>query len=354
MFYADEDIIKLDRRLVQMRRSDFIRLDCNENPGGLPIDFVKETLKSITPELLSQYPDTITFVTELADFLGININNICLTNGSGEGIEFIYRVFSSYGGRVVGVNPSYVMYQTFAKMFGRSFYNVNYTNNLEMPIERILEALTKETQLLILANPNNPIGNIYSNSEIEEILKIAQEKEITVAIDEAYCDFANTNLIKYAIEYDNVFVLRTFSKFYSLAGCRLGYVVGREDGVNLIQKIATPRNVNAIAMLFARTIFNNSSLMEKTQYEQLMGKALLEEFLEHNKYLHLKSNGNFILFKPKTNCEEFYELLKEKYHILVKKYNDLGILGDCVRVSTGSVKYMDVFIKAMEEIDHVG
>mgnify|MGYP002727100684 FL=1 len=108
-----------------------------------------------------------------------------------------------------------------------------------MDVSNIISEMTNETQLLILLNPNNPMGNVYSDEEFEQIIKVAREKQIIVMVDEAYHYFYPKTFIKYALEQEHVFVTRTFSKLFSMAGCRLGYVVGWPEGVKMVQKLAT-------------------------------------------------------------------------------------------------------------------
>ena len=225
MYYLDANIKNLNRIFDQNSRKEYLRLDLNENPGGLSEEFIKDVVSEITPRLVSEYPETLEFTEVLADFLGTNIEHICLVNGSSEGIRYIIEAFTSPGGKIVGVTPTYAMFEVYSKMYGREFIPVHYTEDLQMPIESILEKMTSDIQLLILVNPNNPVGNVYTNEEFEEILKKAKKEEITILIDEAYHYFYPDSFIEYALREENVFVTRTFSKLFSLAGARLGYAV---------------------------------------------------------------------------------------------------------------------------------
>lgn len=106
-------------------------------------------------------------------------------NGSAEGIRYIIQAFTSPEGRVVGVVPAYFMFQVYSEMYGSNFVKVPYNEDLTMDVKNIIAELTEDTQLLILLNPNNPMGNVYSEEEFERIMKVANEKQITVLIDEA-------------------------------------------------------------------------------------------------------------------------------------------------------------------------
>ena len=220
MYVLDPNLASLNRIFDQNKREGYLRLDLNENPGGLPQEFIDKVLADIDPEFVSQYPETLEFTQVLADYLGTDIEHLCLVNGSSEGIRQIMEAFTLPGGRIVGVTPSYAMFEVYAQMYGRNFVPVTYTEDLKMPVDRILDALTPETQLLILVQPNNPLGNVYSEEDFERLLAAADENEITVLVDEAYHYFYPGTFIKTALSREHVFVTRTFSKLFSLAGCR--------------------------------------------------------------------------------------------------------------------------------------
>ena len=226
MYYLDPRVENLYRIFDQNERKDYLRLDLNENPGGLPQEVINSVLKDITPQFVAQYPETLHFTEVLANFLKTDIYHLCLVNGSAEGIRYIIQAFTSPEGRIVGVVPSYFMFQVYSEMYGRNFVKVPYNEDLTMDVNNIIKELTDDTQMLILLNPNNPMGNVYSEEEFERIMKVANEKQITVLIDEAYHYFYPGTFIDYALDHEHVFVTRTFSKLFSMAGCRLGYVAG--------------------------------------------------------------------------------------------------------------------------------
>ena len=160
MYYLNQKIENLVRIFDQNERKSYLRLDLNENPGGLPEEFVNGVLGDVTPQLIAQYPETLHFTVVLAQYLGTDIQHLCLVNGSAEGIRYIIQAFTSENGKIVGVVPSYFMFQVYSEMYGRNFVKVPYNKDLTMSIENIITQLTDDTQLLILLNPNNPMGNV--------------------------------------------------------------------------------------------------------------------------------------------------------------------------------------------------
>ena len=127
MYALDPNLASLNRIFDQNKREGYLRLDLNENPGGLPLEFIDKVLSGITPEFISQYPETLEFTEILADYLGTDTEHLCLVNGSSEGIRQIIQAFTLPGGRIVGVSPTYAMFEVYAKMYGRAFVPIEYT-----------------------------------------------------------------------------------------------------------------------------------------------------------------------------------------------------------------------------------
>ncbi len=343
MYFVNKTIEKLYRIFDQNERKGYLRLDLNENPGGLPQSLIDKVLSGIDPEFVSQYPETLEFTEHLADFLHTDIEHICLVNGSAEGIRYI----------ILGVVPSYFMFQIYSEMYDRTFVKVPYENDLTMNIDNILKELTPETQLLILLNPNNPMGNCYTEDEFKAILHKAEENEITVLIDEAYHYFYPQTFIDYAINREHIFVTRTFSKLFSMAGCRLGYVVGWPDGIKMIQKLCTPHNTNAFAMRFADAMISEPGYIQDLINKFNEGREYLLTQLDNMGYKHKGEAGNFIFIKPKTDAETIVKRMKTDKKILIKSYPNVGEFGTCLRVSIGERKYMEMFFNALVEIDKI-
>lgn len=351
MYYLDPKVENLFRIFDQNERKDYLRLDLNENPGGLPQDFIKEVLKDVTPQFVAQYPETLHFTEVLAKFLGTDISHLCLVNGSAEGIRYIIQAFTSPDGRIVGVVPSYFMFQVYSEMYGRNFVKVPYNEDLTMDVDNIIREMTEDTQLLILLNPNNPMGNVYSEEEFARIIAVAKEKQITVLVDEAYHYFYPKTFINYALNNEHVFVTRTFSKLFSMAGCRLGYVAGWPEGVKMVQKLCTPHNTNAFAMKFAEEIITHQEVLQSLIDNFNEGRNYLVETLDANGYAHKGEAGNFIFIKTKTDADKIVARMKVEKKILIKSYPNVGEFGTCLRVSIGEKKYMEQFCEALFELD---
>ena len=339
MYYINKNVEDLFRIFDQNSRDGYIRMDLNENPVGLSQEFIDEVLSKVTPEFVAKYPEQLEFTTKLAEFIGVEIENICLVNGSAEGIRYVIQAYSRPGGKVLSVTPSYAMYDVYCEMYGRESVHVEYDENLNMDVDDIINAISDDIDLVIILNPNNPVGDVYSYEEADRILEACKKHECTLLIDEAYFYFYPNSFIKYALENDHVLLTRTFSKVFSLAGGRLG-------------KLCTPHNVNAFGMLFAQSIMEKEGMIDELVEKQLTGKQHLIDTLIEKGYTVSAKEGNFIFIKPKkVDASEIVERMKEEKKILIKVYKDVPDLGDCLRVSIGESEVMDIFIEALEDID---
>lgn len=352
MYYLNSSIEKLVRVFDQNERKDYLRLDLNENPGGLPQEFIDTVLSDITPQFVAQYPETLHFTEVLAKHLNTDISHICLVNGSSEGIRYIIQAFTSVKGRIVGVVPSYFMFQIYSEMYDREFVKVPYNEDLSMDINKIISELTDDTQLLVLLNPNNPMGNVYTEEEFKTILDVCHKKQITVLIDEAYHYFYPKTFIDYALSERHILVTRTFSKLFSMAGCRLGYVVGHPEEIKMVQKFCTPHNTNAFAMKFAEAVLETPGVLDSLICNFNEGRQYLIDTLDANGYRHKGEAGNFIFIEPKTDAQTIVDRMKTEKKILIKAYPNVGEFGNCLRVSIGEKKYMKIFMDALLEIDY--
>ena len=350
MFYINENVKNLNRIFDQNERKGNLKLDLNEDPIGFSQEFINEVLAQATPEFIAQYPETRAFQEKLAKFLGVKPEELCLTNGSAEAVRYIIEAFSSVGGKVLGVKPSYAMYEIFSLMYGREFIACPYEGRT-VDVDKFISMITPDLDLLVVLNPNNPFGDVYSEEDMERIIKAAQENEVTVMIDEAYHYFYDKTFLHFAIEYPHVFVTRTFTKMFGLGSGRLGFAVGQADGIAMIQKLCTPHNVNAFGMLFAEAVIDKEGMLDEMIAKQKEGKKFVIEELQKRGYPVIYGEGNFIFVKPKTDAATVMKRMKEEQQILIKTYSGIADFGDCLRVSTGRKEAMEQFLAGLEAVD---
>lgn len=352
MFYINEDVKNLYRIFDQHERSGYLRLDLNENPVGFSQEFIDKTLAKATPEFISMYPETKPFQDKLADFLGVKNENICLTNGSAEAVRYVIEAFSSHGGTVLGVKPSYAMYEVFSKMYGRNFIYCPYEGT-SVDLDKFIGMITPDVDLAVVLNPNNPFGDVYTEEEMQRIVDKCQECETTLLVDEAYHYFYDKTFLPFAMKYEHVIVTRTFTKMFALGSGRLGFAVGHADDIQYIQKLCTPHNVNAFGMLFAEAVLDTPGMLDEMIKKQKDGKQFVIDELTKRGYHLSYGEGNYIFVKPKTDAETVMNRMKDEKKILIKTYDlsNYGYDGKYLRVSTGEIAAMQQFLEGLDEVD---
>lgn len=349
-YYVDENIKKTNRVFPRQGRYGCLRYDMNENPEGLPKEFVDSVLKEITPEFLAIYPEPDRFLHKYAEFIGASYDNVLTTNGSDMAIRYLLETFGEKGKDVVTVAPSFEMYWVNCSILGLHHVPVPYHPDLTIDIKEILAAITKDTRIVVLLNPNNPVGNVYTEEELQKVVDRTHEVGAVVIIDEAYHYFYDKTFLPFALKGDNVIVLRTFSKLMSIAACRLGVIISNPEIIHYVKNARLTFDANAIALLFAERLLDHPELIEDLIRIEQEGKEYTLETLRAHGYWCRDCKGNFIFVKPKQEAREAARRLEEEKNILVHVYGN-ELLKDYLRISIGSKEAMERFLTAFFEIE---
>lgn len=349
MYYVNENIRDLYRVKFHDERAGVLRLDMNENPEGLPRQFFDSVMAKITPEYIATYPEKDRLARLLAEHNGLMCENISVTAGSDEAMRLIFQCFGEQGKKLLTVTPTFEMYDVYAKMFGMKHETIEYKADFTVDITDILQAVDEETGIVILLNPNSPIGSTYEEAAVRKVVEQAASAGAIVVVDEAYHFFYEPTFMPLMKEYDNLLVLRTFSKVFSMAGLRIGYVAGDTALIEFIEKAESTFNVNNIAILFAEEVIRNRELTADLIETEREGRRWLAARLQEAGYKTLAKEGNFVLFLPRKDSQVVVKELKEK-GVWVRDYGR-GILKGWIRVSTGARSCMERFWEALQEVE---
>ena len=350
MYYVDENVKNCVRIFPEQGRYGYFRYDMNENPEGLPEEFVAEVVKEITPEFLAVYPEPDKFLQKYADYIGVSYDNVLATNGSDMAIRYLLEVFCEKGKEVLTVTPSFEMYAVNCSILGLKHRAVSYKEDLSIDVDEIVDSITGETDIVVLLNPNNPVGNVYTTEDLEKIVAKAGACGAIVIVDGAYHYFYKETFLPYALEKDNVVILRTFSKLFSLAACRLGMIISNPDIIGYVRKSRLTFEANSIALLFAERLLDHRDVIDGLVQAADAGKTYILGRLRESGYKVRDCRGNFIFIETRKKPKELEKALKEKHKILVKTYGN-ELLKKYVRVSTGSAGAMEFFAQKFLEED---
>ncbi len=329
--------------------SGMIKLDAMENPYLLPQAVRDEIARLVADAAINRYPDadarqfkaSIRQVTDLPP--GIEV---LLGNGSDEIIQLLALAVARPGAVLLSVEPSFVMYRMIAAFVGMKYVGVPLGEDFSLDLKTTLDAIRREKPALVfLAYPNNPTGNLFDAAAIRQII---EETPGLVVVDEAYYAFACDSFIQHLAQYDNLLVMRTFSKL-GMAGLRLGFLAGSNAWLEQLEKLRLPYNVGVLPQMVAAKLLAHHDVLlaqaERIKQERARLLTALNAAIGVRAY---SSEANFILFRV-ARATQVFEGLK-KCGVLIKNLNGgHPALADCLRVTVGTPEENTRFIAALQD-----
>jgi histidinol-phosphate aminotransferase len=327
-------------------RRNKLRLDFNENTVGAPphvLDFIKRYLTGVD---LSIYPEYDHALEDLSRHFGVCIDELTLTNGTDEAIQLLINTYVNDGDEVLILRPSYAMYRFYSELAGARVEEINYrAPALTFPLDELLEQITPTTRAIFVSNPNNPTGTGVDVSGVATIL--AKASDAAVLVDEAYYEFSGVTVLPLINEHSNLFVSRTFSKLYGMAGMRCGCVFSNSANMTYMRKAQSPYSVNAIATMAARIAVQDRTFVEEYVLEVLTARELLYVGLERLQIPYVKSQANFVLIQVGERAIEIRNELRSRGILVRDRSNELP---GCLRVTVGTRDQIQQFLDELVQI----
>jgi histidinol-phosphate aminotransferase len=322
-----------------------VKLDANENPYG-PSPRVLDVLTR--PDHYHLYPDASQRAARqaLAAYTGAEADRIVVGNGSDELIDLLLLATIEPGDEVIVPVPTFGVYLARPPLFGATVRAVPRREDFELDITSIEGALNERTKLVFLASPNNPTGNLVTSQQLVRVLRTG----VVVVLDEAYYEFAGRTLLPLSREFDNLVVLRTFSKWAGLAGLRAGYGIFPPELAQAIWQVKAPFNVNALALrAIEAALVDLPVQMQKVVRIRLERGRLYRGLRRIPLVQPLPSRGNFILCRvTRGDAHDVHRRLLAR-GILVRKYSD-PLLRPYLRITVGLPEQTDRVLQALGEI----
>jgi histidinol-phosphate aminotransferase len=323
-----------------------LRLDFNESTIGCS-PRVLARLRSLDAECLARYPEREPVEAEVARFLQLDPTQLLLTNGVDEAIHLLCSTYLESGDEAIIVVPTFAMYSIFAGVEGARSVEICAENNFAFPLNDLLSRVNQHTRLIAVANPNNPTGAAVSGDVLLQIAQAAPQA--AVLVDEAYFEFHGETVIAHAGRVPNLFVARTFSKAYGLAGLRIGILAGDVQQLTMVRRVASPYNVNAAALAVLPEALQDRDYVERYAAEVRMNRAVLEQELRQIGLQYWPSRANFVLVHIGEKHVEFVQALRERGILVRDRHSDPGCEG-CVRLTVGSGEHTRALITALRDV----
>lgn len=330
---------------------DVVKLASNENPFGFSPAVKEAVIKAL--DEINLYPDgnATLLKNTIAQKYGVTADMVLPTAGSDEMLDLIAKSFIDKGDEVIMSDITFPRYFITSQMMGADIKIVPL-KYLTYDIEGFKRAVTSNTKIVWLCNPNNPTGTIFSEKELQELLEVIPPTTLVV-YDEAYCEFVTDDSypkdsISYLKKYKNMIIMKTLSKAYGIAGLRIGFTIGDPEIISIINRVRNPFNVTLVTQAAAIAAINDEEFLNTVVANNTEGKNYIYAEFDEMGIEYAKTQANHIIFNAKRDSEEiFQELLKRG--VIIRPQGGFNP-NTWLRVSIGTMDENKLFIKNLKAI----
>jgi histidinol-phosphate aminotransferase len=323
-----------------------LRLDFNENTVGCS-PRVMAHLRELTAEDLARYPEREPVEAIVAGHLDVEPRELLLTNGVDEAIHLLCETFLEPGDEVLIVVPTFAMYEISAAATGAQVIAVPARENFRFPTSGVLSRVTPRTRLIAVANPNNPTGAVADPADLLEIARLLPQAAILV--DEAYFEFYGQTVLPRFRSLPNLFVARTFSKAYGMAGFRIGTLVGDAAQMAMVRRVSSPYNVNGLALACLPTALADDNYIQQYADQVREGRAQLQDEFRNRGIPYWPSEANFVLARLSPLKSAFVQAMRTRGILVRDRSRDYGCDG-CVRITIGTIEHTNRLLVALRQV----
>ncbi len=327
--------------------SDVVKLNQNEIPYDIPGEIKAKVLEKLVLIPWNRYPQPqpVNLRQKLSQELNWPVEGILISNGSNVLIQAAMMATALHS-KILTIDPTFSLYEIEGLVFGNQIQKIPLGENFSFPLNKILETIASDPpNLIIFPNPNAPTGNLFPK---EALIELVRKAPCLVMIDEAYCQFAEENLLDELKNFKNLVLLRTFSKAFGVGGVRMGFAIGHPEVMNQISKVMLPYCVSAINELVAEAILDHPELTQKRVAEVKVSRAWLYQTLSGIEGVKtFPSQTNFIIFQVADSKAVFQKLLDAK--VLVRDVSHPDSLPNTLRVTVGSQEENEKFVAALQK-----
>jgi histidinol-phosphate aminotransferase len=346
MLSARKAVLDLREYHPPLAQRDGLRLDFNENTEGCS-PRVLQRLKAITADDLARYPEREPVEAVVAAHLGLAPGQVLLTNGVDEAIHLLCETFLEPEDEVLVVTPTFSMYEIYAGATGARVIQVQCEADFRFPLAKVLDSITSATRMIAVASPNNPTGTIAGREELLQIAGAASDAALLV--DEAYFEFHGETVIRDIDRLENLFVARTFSKAYGLAGLRIGILAGPRRQMPRVRRVSSPYSVNAVALAVLPVALNDGDHIKCYVSQVKNGRERLALELKALGLHSWPSQANFLLIRLGEKHRQFVSAMRQRGILVRDRSSDPGCEG-CVRITLGSDSQTARLISTLREV----
>ena len=329
-----------------------VMISANENPSDVPLEIRREVERAVRKVKLNRYPDPL--ANDLRDMIaeanGLDRDQVLVGNG---GDELLFDMALAWGGpgrKFLNVPPTFSVYAYNARILNTEVVEVPRRDDYSIDVDAVCDRLAQgDIDYAIFCSPNNPTGNLLTGAEIDRILKAS---DALIMVDEAYFEFSRYTARPLLERHEKLIILRTFSKAFSLAGVRMGYLLGSERVLREFKKVRLPYSVDAVSQAVARVVYANRAQFE-TGIEQIIEQRarVIDELGALDGVKVFPSSANYVLFRLPADIDaaQVWQRLLDA-GVLVRDFSRTPSLENCLRVSIGSPEENTRFLTTLKGI----
>jgi histidinol-phosphate aminotransferase len=308
---------------------------------------VLEKLRNLDGETLARYPQREPGENVVATSLAVSPEELLLTNGTDEAIHLICQTYLESEDEAIVVVPTFAMFEIYAAATGARVIAIPAGENFRFPTEEVIARITARTRLIAIANPNNPTGAFVPIADLRQLANAASNAALLV--DEAYFEFCGETIAPGWRDFPNLFVTRTFSKAYGMAGLRIGVLMGHKDQMPLLRRASSPYNLNAVALACLPEALADQEYVQSYVSQALAGRRDLESELGALDIRYWPSRANFVLLHLGSYCQSFIRAMRQRRILVRDRSSDYGCK-DCVRITVGLREHNHQLLAALREV----
>ncbi len=341
-----ESLVPYDAKEVRVD----VSLASNEHPNNLPTEIINKLAGRLGEFPFNRYPDATAPELRrlIAEANGLEPENVLVGNG---GDELIFDLLLAWGGpgrKLLDMPPTFAMYGIDAEVTGTEVVRIPRTADFSVDEEAVLARVAQgDIDIVIVANPNNPTGSLTNESFLIDLINAT---DAIVMVDEAYFEFSRHTMRPHMLRHENLVILRTFSKAFSLASLRVGYLLGAPDVVRELMKVRQPYSVNAFSQWVAGAVFRERMVFETGISEIMRGRDQLAHGLSLIHGIEVfPSEANFVLFRTEHASALWRDLL-HGHSVMVRDFSRTPGLENCLRVTVGTPEENQRFLEAVAAV----
>ena len=326
-----------------------VRFDTSTSPF-LPTRWIADLLQRADQLRVNDYPDTsyASLTKHISGYVGKDPNRILVTNGADEGLDLISKLLVDQGCEAIISTPTYSMFRIVVEVMGGGVIGVPRRGGFVDDCDGILDRVTGRTRLIFLGSPNNPTGNTVAR---ETVMRLLEESGCAVVVDEAYYEFSGKTFVDLTDRYENLFIVRTLSKAFGLAGARVGYLVVHGKTASSLMKVRPPNSLGVISLLLAEAAFKDLESVRRNTRLLLDERERCEGLLGGLRGLHVyPSEANFLLIRlGQVDADEVHKRLMARGFV-TRNMHGTPMLENCLRIGVRLPQQNDALIAALAEM----